>query len=106
VRSELGAYGAAGWDGARIAREIGLAGAWARRHGVVVVCGELGVYRRVVDPVDRDRWLRDVRVALEEQGIGWALWEYHHNFGLVEPGPAGRRPVASMAAALGLNPVG
>jgi hypothetical protein len=106
VRAALEAYGTAGWDAARIGREVERAAAWARRNGAVVFCGELGVYRRGADPADRDRWLRDVRLALEEQGIGWALWEYHRGFGLVEPGSSGRRPVASMAAALGLNQVG
>ena len=104
VRAELEAYRLGFWDAARIGREVARAGDWARAAGRLVFCGELGVYRRGADPADRDQWLRDVRLALEGQGIGWALWEYHRGFGLVDRSPSGPRLVPSMATALGLNP--
>jgi hypothetical protein len=48
-----------------------------------VVCNEFGVYREYADPVDRAVWLRDVRTALEQNGIGWTVWDYSGAFGVV-----------------------
>ena len=28
-------------------------------------------------------WIRDVRTALEADGIGWAMWDYRGSFGVV-----------------------
>jgi hypothetical protein len=44
---------------------------------------EFGVYRDVPDAESRANWIRDVRTALEADGIGWAMWDYRDNFGLV-----------------------
>jgi aryl-phospho-beta-D-glucosidase BglC (GH1 family) len=76
-------YGREHWDGERIAVEMKQAGEWARRRGVPVVCNEFGVYREYADPVDRAVWLRDVRTALEQNGIGWTVWDYSGAFGVV-----------------------
>jgi len=50
---------------------------------VPVTCNEFGVYRRWVDPSDRARWIRDVRAALEQNHIGWTVWDYAGDFGIV-----------------------
>ena len=28
-------------------------------------------------------WIRDVRTAMEEDGIGWTMWHYRGGFGVV-----------------------
>jgi endoglucanase len=71
------------WGAERIEAEIGLAAAWAARHNVRVTCTEFGVYRRWARPPDRARWIGDVRAALERHGIGWTMWDYAGDFGLV-----------------------
>ncbi len=76
-------YGHERWDAARIESEIKLAAEWARRRGVPLVCNEFGVYREYADPEDRAAWLRDVRTALERNGIGWTMWDYSGSFGVV-----------------------
>ncbi len=76
-------YGHEHWDAARIASEMKQAAEWARRRGVPLVCNEFGVYREYADPQDRAAWLRDVRTALEQNGIGWAMWDYSGSFGVV-----------------------
>jgi aryl-phospho-beta-D-glucosidase BglC (GH1 family) len=76
-------YGRDHWDAARIGSEIKQAAEWARRRGVPLVCNEFGVYRAFSDPQDRAAWLRDVRTALEHNGIGWTMWDYSGSFGLV-----------------------
>ncbi len=76
-------YGHEHWDAARIASEMKQAAEWARRRGVPLVCNEFGVYREYADPQDRAAWLHDVRTALEQNGIGWAMWDYSGSFGVV-----------------------
>jgi len=76
-------YGYEHWDRARIEAEIKQAASWAQRYGVPLVCNEFGVYGEYADPQDRDAWLRDVRTALEKNGIGWAMWDYSGAFGVV-----------------------
>src|SRR5262249_25005739 len=82
-------YGADRWNAAKIASRIQTAVDWAEHFGVQLYVGEFGVYRdRGVKPADRAAWLRDVRTALEAQGIGWAVWAYDDNFGIASRGPA------------------
>jgi endoglucanase len=69
-------YGLDHWDANRMSVEIGQAAEWAKRWNVPLTCNEFGVYRRVSDPQDRARWIRDVRSALERYGIGWNMWDY------------------------------
>jgi len=76
-------YGREHWDAARIESEMKQAAEWAQRRGVPLVCNEFGVYREYSDPQDRAAWLRDVRTALERDGIGWAMWDYSGSFGVV-----------------------
>jgi endoglucanase len=71
------------WDAARIAAEIAFAGDWAGRRNVSLICNEFGVYRDYVNPEDRMRWLTAVREALENNHIGWAMWDYRGGFGVV-----------------------
>ncbi|MGA7293589.1 MAG: glycoside hydrolase family 5 protein, partial [Terriglobales bacterium] len=76
-------YGYDHWDAARIEAEMKQAAEWAHQRGVPLVCNEFGVYRDYADPRDRDAWLRDVRTALERNGIGWTMWDYSGSFGVV-----------------------
>jgi len=102
-------YGLEHWDQDRIAREIGEAADWARRWNVPLTCNEFGVFRRESNPEDRARWLRDVRTALERDGVGWNMWDFGgrdngQGFGVVNGGPNGaNRPDAVTLEALGLK---
>ena len=75
-------YGQDHWDASRIDTEINQAADWARRNNVPLICNEFGVYRHA-DPQDRVAWIKDVRTALERHNIGWAMWDYSGNFGVV-----------------------
>jgi endoglucanase len=77
-------YGYESWGADRIGSEISQARAWARANGVPIICGEFGVYRLGAKSEDRIAWVTDVRTALEHSGIGWAIWDYSGNFGVVE----------------------
>jgi endoglucanase len=71
------------WDGHRIRLLMDEAASWGRTNHVPLICDEFGVYREHADVQSRVNWLHDVRVALEADGIGWAMWDYRGGFGVV-----------------------
>jgi hypothetical protein len=83
--------------------EIDQVAAWASTHNVRVTCNEFGVYRALADPKDRTKWITDVRVALERHRIGWTMWDYAGDFGLVSGQPGSRVVDAAVVSALGLD---
>jgi aryl-phospho-beta-D-glucosidase BglC (GH1 family) len=70
------------WDAHRIRLLTDEAAAWAHENNVPLICNEFGAYREVTAPTSRLAWLHDVRTALEADGIGWAMWDYHNGFGV------------------------
>jgi endoglucanase len=76
---------------------------------VPLTCNEFGVFRQDSDPVDRVRWLHDVRTALEQNGIGWNMWDFGgrdhgRGFGVVNTDPNGKNtPDEVTLEALGLK---
>jgi len=97
-------YGQDRWDAARIEAEITQVAEWSRQHGVPVVCNEFGVFRDYVDPRDREAWIHDVRTALERHGVGWTMWDYSGNFGVVTKKDGRSVPDETALRALGLTP--
>ncbi len=96
-------YGQDHWDAARIDAEITQVAEWARQRGVPVVCNEFGVYRDYAAPEDRAAWIHDVRLALERHAMGWTMWDYSGNFGVVTK-KDGRNVADELTLrALGLN---
>jgi len=82
-RYELEQYWLDHWDAHHIRLLMDEAAAWGRTNLVPLICNEFGVFRDHSEPVSRANWIRDVRTALEADGIGWAMWDYRDNFGLV-----------------------
>jgi endoglucanase len=83
LNAEINTYcTTAPWDGERIHARIGEAAAWAARYGVPLTANEFGVYPATSNPEDRLDWIREVRRALEQFGIGWTVWGYDDIFGL------------------------
>ena len=68
------------WDAHRIRLLIDEAAAWGKTNNVPLICNEFGAYRRVTEPASRNAWIHDVRTALEADGIGWAMWDFHSGF--------------------------
>ncbi len=80
----LNEYNLDQWNSTRIASEISFARRWSAQNNLPVWCGEFGAYRPEGDSplgkmrrTDRANWLGDVRKALEEYQIGWAVWDYN-----------------------------
>lgn len=82
-RYELEQYWLQHWDARSIKLRMDAAAGWAKQNNVPLICNEFGVYRRVADPMSRMNWIRDMRTALEADGIGWTMWDYRGGFGVV-----------------------
>ena len=99
-------YGLNHWDADRVSRSIGFAARWGEAHHVPIYCGEFGVHRPFAPPAARAQWLHDMRVAFEKYNIGWNMWDYQDNFGLVTKQNGGAAvPDAALVEALGLKQV-
>jgi hypothetical protein len=92
------------WDAHRIRALIDEAAEWGHANRVPLLCNEFGVYREAADETSRNAWIQDVRTALEADGIGWAMWDYHGSFGVVlrQEGQPGK-PDPETVKALGLK---
>jgi hypothetical protein len=51
----------------------------------------------------RAQWLHDMRVALEKNHLGWAMWDYQTNFGVVTKINGVTTPDVDVLNALGLH---
>jgi aryl-phospho-beta-D-glucosidase BglC (GH1 family) len=102
-RLDLQRYGYDQWNAKRIGMEIAAAADWAQRRGVPLYMGEFGVFRDFSKPEMRDTWISDVRTAAESKKIGWAMWDYQANFGLVQKGPKGTVVDEGVLRALGMK---
>ncbi len=71
------------WDAHRMRLLIDEAAAWGQTNDVPLICNEFGAFREHTDEQSRMNWIRDVRTALEADGIGWAMWDYRGSFGVV-----------------------
>jgi endoglucanase len=95
-------YCAQHWDVTKLTAQIAEAGEWARGHQVAVLAGEFGASQRLNTPA-RVAWLATVRMACEQQGIGWALWGYDDSMGFALHPPGDRhRFEPALLRALGL----
>ena len=99
----LDTYGEDRWDAARVENTIEFAAKWSALHHVPVYCGEFGVLRTYAPPADRAQWLHDMRVALEKNHIGWAMWDYQTSFGVVTKANDVTTPDPDILSALGLH---
>ena len=96
-------YGLDRWGLERVDRTIAFAAEWGKEHGVPVYCGEFGVHRPYADPKARAAWVHDMRVTLEKYNIGWNMWDYQDNFGLVTKTDGKATPDPLLVEALGLH---
>lgn len=103
ARWKLTEYSLEGWSAQRVAAEMQFVADWAKRRNVPITCNEFGVYRKVSNPEDRQRWLTIVREALERNHIGWTMWDYQGGFGVVTKQNGATTPDEGVLHALGLH---
>jgi len=101
-RFEVIRYGQDHWDASRIEAEINQIDQWAKQRHVPVICNEFGVYQHA-DPADRTAWIKDTRTVLEHHEIGWTMWDYSGNFGVVIKKNGKTTPDDGVVQALGLK---
>ncbi len=99
----LDEYGEGRWDAARVENSIEFAAKWSALHHVPIYCGEFGVLREYAPPAARAQWLHDMRVAFEKNHIGWAMWDYQTDFGVVTKHNGTTTPDPDVLEALGLH---
>jgi aryl-phospho-beta-D-glucosidase BglC (GH1 family) len=102
ARYQLFLYANGGWGPETMQRKLAFAGEWGRARHVPVICNEFGAFREMAPPDSRAMWITDVRTALEQQHIGWAMWDYSGNFGVLKRG-SDHVPDAPIVEALGLK---
>jgi endoglucanase len=103
-RFDLENYWLDHWDAAHIRALIDEAAAWGRLNHIPLLCNEFGAYRQYSDPASRNRWISDVRTALEADGIGWDMWDFHGSFGVAIKRNGKSIPDPATVRALGLPP--
>ncbi len=99
----LDQYGEDRWDAARVENSIEFAAKWSTLHHVPVYCGEFGVFEDYAPAPARAQWLHDMRIAMEKNHIGWAIWDYQGGFSVVTKSNGATTPNADVLAALGLH---
>jgi endoglucanase len=96
-------YCAMRWDSNKVSAHIAEAADWGRRNHVTVITGEFGASERL-NATARLAWLATVRVACEQQRIGWALWGYDDSMGFSISAPGARALDPGLLGALGMEP--
>jgi aryl-phospho-beta-D-glucosidase BglC (GH1 family) len=102
-RFKLMQFGLDHWDEQHVAGEIQFAAKWAKARNVPLICDEFGVYKYFVKPEDRQHWLSTVRIALEQNRIGWTMWDYQGGFGVVSKDTGSTVEDEGVLKALGLQ---
>jgi endoglucanase len=97
-------YGLGRWNADRIEATLHFAQLWSQQYHAPVYCGEFGVHIPVANPQMRAHWIHDTRSAFEKNEIGWAMWDYQTNFGLVSKQNGKAIPDPLIVEALGLKP--
>ena len=102
-RYQLENYWLDRWDAQHIRSLIDEAAAWGKANNVPVICNEFGAYRLKSDPASRNAWIHDVRTALEADGMGWDMWDFHGGFGVAVMENGRSVPDPATVQALGLT---
>ncbi|PWJ34971.1 glycoside hydrolase family 5 protein [Sediminitomix flava] len=90
------------WNKHALVSKLQAVGEWASTNNLTVICNEVGVYNYVTPTDSRIQYLQDVREALEEQNIGWAIWEYDQGFNIIDRESADVKFLDGIQNALGL----
>ncbi|MBL7698035.1 MAG: cellulase family glycosylhydrolase [Chitinophagaceae bacterium] len=79
----VGWYGQERWDKEKLAVNIQRAVDWATANRAALICNEFGSYMEFAPRESRLNLIRDIREILEENNIGWAMWEMDEGFGFI-----------------------
>lgn len=95
-------YAQQDWNADKIGDLIHPVGDWGRSKKVRVICDSFGVSEKVA-LTDRQKYLTDVKAALTDAGLGWAVSEYVGPRGIFTGQPSLRVPDSGILSSIGLN---
>ncbi|NJM94003.1 MAG: glycoside hydrolase family 5 protein [Cytophagales bacterium] len=70
-----------GWNKERIKTLLKPAADWANTNGLFVTVNEFGSYY-TSNSNGKEAYIKDIREAMDELSIGWAVWDYDEGFGV------------------------
>lgn len=105
-RSWAEGYCYEGMNATKIEGDFQRVAAWSQKYGVRVTMNEFGVWKPASPNDSRLRWLKDVRTFAEKYNIGWAIWDYSPEFGVVNINNGVKSIATDTLAALGLGAQG
>ena len=70
------------WNKQTLSTKIKPVADWATSKNICVIVNEFGAYYTAQNN-GKTQYLKDMREALEANGIGWCVWEYDKGFGIV-----------------------
>lgn len=103
ARANIEKYVSRQWGPQRVAGHIGQFAKWGRRHGRPVICTEFGAFSYHARPQDVRGYLRDVRTALDREGVPWFVFDYSDGWGMLRRTPKGLEFIAESLDALGVR---
>ncbi len=71
---------------AKVKSLIDIAANFKNSRGIMIFCGEFGVYNANSNNTDRIYWYEIIRKHLEAKGIPWISWDYQGGFGIFKKG--------------------
>lgn len=97
-------YAAGHWNAEKHLANIANVKAWADEHGLKLICTEFGADSVFMTEADQDRYVKEVRSALEHHGIPWSFYDYEQGYGIVRRGQNRMALDAPIVEALGMDP--
>ncbi|HUQ67012.1 MAG TPA: cellulase family glycosylhydrolase [Flavitalea sp.] len=76
-------YGQERWNKSKLETGIKRVANWAASNNAAVICNEFGSYMEFAPRQGRLNLISDIRSLMEENNIGWAMWEMDEGFGFI-----------------------
>jgi len=76
-------YGQERWNKTKLESVIKSAADWGNANNAALICNEFGSYMPFAPRQSRLNLINDLRSLLEENNIGWAMWEMDEGFGFI-----------------------
>ena len=83
VKELVSWYGQEQWNRSKLEAGIQRAVDWSVANNAALICNEFGSYSTYAPRLSRLNLITDVRTILEQNNIGWAMWEMDEGFGFL-----------------------
>lgn len=89
LKTKIEQYANENWNRERLRDRIKRLAEWNQYYGrgrLKIWCAEFGCYQGGADPVDRRRYIEDIRTIFDAEKIGWSYWSYNETFSIMTSG--------------------